>query len=234
MPIDQTGWTHANKAGRDGKDYEAYETRALHLAPIGRRLSWLSKDGKSRMPDYDPEHSRSHLQLLCLVGTTIKVADRHEIAYVAPAVVSVKGKGQTEAIKDALSTWGRSIDGLRVGMNAKGVPLFAWWMTIGTRGDADFVRMGTGSTTGEVTPVKALMATEKLTAEQMGARFIGRHTFALAADLLAQAMEWLAAWKTPNAALMPAGAADGGGNGGGGSYGTNVAEPPMDDSDIPF
>lgn len=235
VPIDQTGWTHAQKSGRDGKDYETYETRLLHLAPIGRRLSWLSKDGKSRMPEYDVDHSRSHLQLLCLVGCTVKLGTEQRIAYVAPAVVSVKGKGQTEAIRDALSMWGRSIDGLRAGMNARGVPLFAWWMTIGTRGDADFVKVGQGANSSEVTPVKALMASEKLTAEQMGARFIGKDTFALAADLLSQATEWLAAWKTAGPALRPAADTDNGDNsssgGGGSNYGEEVGPP---DDDIPF
>lgn len=232
--IDQTGWTKSTKSGRDNKDYSVYETRVLHLAPIGRRMSWITKDGKSRMPDYSPEHSRSHLQILCLVGCTVDTGSGKGIHCVGPGVISVKGKGQTEALNAAFAAWKRSIDSLRPAMNAKGLPLFSWWMTIGTRGEAEFESIGQGNTKSDITPLRALMADGKLELAHMAPRFIGKPNFDYALTLLDQSQEWLAAWKQP--AQMQAGAAEPtNGNGGGGGY----TEPPYqgaaeEEDDIPF
>lgn len=197
---DHTGWIKTERNSR-GKDYTVYETRHLHVAPIARRLSWVDKDGRSRTPDYDQVHRRSHLQVLALVGCTMDVGGQKHIECVAPAVLSVKGQGQTESLKEAFAKWSRAIDALRPQMNAKGLPLSSWWLTIGTRGDAEFKLMGKGKDTSEITPLRALLATEKLTAEQMGSRFVGPDNFKLAKQLFEEAQPWVEAWKTPSASL---------------------------------
>lgn len=191
-PLDQTGWLRTQKEGREGA-YTVYETRVLHMAPICKRFSWLSKDGKSRTPDYDAGHSRSHLQVLCLIG-----AQKPDgILYVAPAIVSVKGKGQTTALNNALKAWETQINANRQAMNAKGFPLFAWWQSIGTSGEPNFVSVGPSKDSSDITPVKAVMATDKLTPEQMGKRFVGPDCFQLAKILLQDAKPWREAWKSP-------------------------------------
>lgn len=198
LGLDHTGWIMTERDSREQKKYKTYETRSLHVAPICKRFSWISKDGKSRIPEYNTLHPRSHLQILALVGVTTHIGPTAEIAYVAPCILSVKGKGQTVALGEALMKWCRNIDALRTEMNAKGIPYFAWWQTIGTRGDTpEFQMMGSGKDKSAITPLRAIMATEKLTAEHMGKRFVGKELFALAADLAKQAEEWRNAWKTP-------------------------------------
>lgn len=241
--LDHTGWIRTDKDARGGKSYTVYETRSLHIAPIAKRLSWMDKEGRSRTPEYDDVHRRSHLQVLALVGCTQEVGGKFHIEYVSPAVLSVKGQGQTDALREATLKWSRAIDGLRSQMNARGLPLFSWWMTIGTRGEAEFKTMGKNKDVSEITPLRALMATETLTAEQMGLRFVGSDNFKLAAQLFEESTAWVNAWKSPNdltkpKLLDPQAAGQGGGCGPGeadDSVPANPGPPAYDeDPSIPF
>jgi len=185
------GWKLVEMQGEQDA-YTVYETRIIHVAPISYRLSWLSKDGRSRTPKYDDAHSRSHIQYLCLIGA----ADEGQMKYLCPGVISVKGKGQTEAIKSAFAVWRKAIDANRKEMNAQRLPLFSWWMTLGTSGDQpEFVSIGSGSQTSPITPIKAVMRVDKPDAAYISKRFIGAQNFATATQLFREAHDWLNAWK---------------------------------------
>lgn len=193
VPIEKLPWKLSEQQSNSGDEaYNVFESRVIHVAPIAYRLSWLSKDGKSRTPQYDESHSRSHLQYLCMIYTVIDNALR----YVCPGVISVKGKGQTEAIKASFATWKKSIDAVRREINAQGLPLSAFVLSIGTQGDKpEFQTIGQGNQTSDITPIKAVMSVEKADAEYIAKRFVGAGNFTKAAQMLKDSREWLDAWK---------------------------------------
>ena len=197
-PFDKLTWKKETQNEGMASAYDVYTSRVLNIAPIAWRMSWLDKEGKNRAPDFDQSHTRSHLQYLCLLGQVISDGDKKQVQLIAPAVISVKGFGQTRALKEALGAWRKVIDPLRGGMNAKKLPAYTWWLTIGTHGDQPtFETVGKGSQTNDITPLKAIILNDKPTAEWMGARFIGTENFVLATSLLKESQDWLKAWKQP-------------------------------------
>jgi hypothetical protein len=238
VPPEKTGWLLTDREG--DKSYKVYESRVLHLAPIAKRFSWLSKDGKTRTPEYDVGHPRSHLQILCLIGCTAKVNNETVIQYVAPGIVSAKGM-QSQELRNAFGRWSSVIDGLRGNMNAKGVPCCAWWQSIGTFGpEPNFMVVGSGANSNTITPLRAVMP-EKPTVEQMGKRFVGPDLFKLSKQLLEESSEWREAWKTAEAPRQRQEAPPDDGSGGGGGDSNDggydpgaMAPPPGRDGDIPF
>jgi hypothetical protein len=190
IPLDKVSWQRM-KMTADSGDYIVYETRALHLSIIGYRMSWLAKDGRSRVQNYDQNHTRSHVQYLAIVG----MASEGKIVPACVATVSVKGKAQTEAMKTSIAAWRKAIDAHRRELNVGKLPLAAFWVTIGTSGDKpDFVTVGKDRNTKEVTPMRAIIP-QGFTAENAAARFVGKETLRLGYDYLKQADEWLKAWK---------------------------------------
>jgi hypothetical protein len=191
VPIEKLPYLLTEQQGSD-EAYNVFETRVIHFAPLAYRMSWLSKDGRSRTPQYNETHGRSHLQYLGLLFSPVE----SEMRYVCPAVISVKGKGQTEAVKAALGAWKKVIDAVRKDINAVGLPLSAFCLSLGTTGDKpEFQAIGAGSQTSDITPIKAVMKVEKTDAEYISKRFIGAGNFTKAAQMLKEASDWLEAWK---------------------------------------
>ena len=206
--LDKLPWRKTEMQG-DRNSYFVYETRVIHIAPIAYRLSWVGED-RSRQPEYDARHTRSHTQYLCLVGVS---PDKQTpgVLYLCPAVVTVKGMYQSLAIKAALNDWGKLIHRFKADLKAQNLPPAAFWHSVGTMGQTpNFEQTKKGAI---VTPVKAVMIPETPTAEWLSGRFVGGANLAIGARLLKEAKDWLEAWKKPVASRIPA-----------------VDEPPMPDA----
>lgn len=197
VSLDKLPWRKTELQG-DRNTYTVYESRVIHIAPIAFRTSWVGED-RSRKPEYDPSHQRSHTQYLTLIGVKI---DNNPVQMLCPAVVTVKGMYQSLAIKTALNDWGKLIHRFKAELKAQNLPPAAFWHSIGTVGNtANFEQTKKGAI---VTPVKAVMIPDNPTAEWLAQRFVGGANLAIAVRLMKEAKDWLEAWKKPVASRLPA------------------------------
>lgn len=186
LPKFPDGWTSYNGVGREGNEYNAIGSRKITVALIKGRASWLNKDGKARSPVYTPEFSRRHLQYLALF---------YNPEFVIPVVITAKGY-QAQNVIESFGKWESAIKPFRKELNATTLPRCAFWMTIGTHGQApNYVKVGSDAQS-TITPIAPIIP-EKLTAEDVGKRFVGKANLLKCAELLEQATEWLNAWKQP-------------------------------------
>lgn len=189
LPTMPDGWQSYDAASREGREYAGLGTRKIVVAVIASRVSWISKDGKSRVPNHDPAHPRFHSQWLGLLLNS-------QPKYCVPVVLSAKGY-QVTNVRDAISDWEKAIRPFRKELNAQTLGRYAFWITLGTSGDKpNYKQVGPQGSQSPITPVTAIIP-EGLTAEMVGKRFIGKEALMKCVDMLAQAKEWLNAWKTP-------------------------------------
>lgn len=178
------GWVSYSGVGRENNEYNAIGYRKITIAVIKGRASWLSKDGKSRAPVYSPVFSRRHLQYLALM---------YQPDFVVPVVITAKGY-QAQNMTEAIGKWESAIKPFRKELNAIGLPRSAFWITVGTDGTKpNYVKVGSDAQS-TITPISAIIP-EGLTAEAVAKRFVGKANLMKCAELLAQAEEWLGAWK---------------------------------------
>lgn len=179
--------TYEGSSGQ--KTWNAIGTRKLIVSYIAKRESWVDKEGQSRKPKYDPQHSRRHLQVL--------VSLYANGGYYCPAVLTAKGF-QAGFVLEALQAWDKAIAPLKKEINATALPRSAFWLEIGTDGEKPEFREVGNSATSIVTPMIACGVAE-LTAEKLKKRYVGKDVLANNIKMLAEASEWLKAWSEPEA-----------------------------------
>lgn len=190
------GWTAYEGAGDKGS-WNGLAGRTLAACFIASRTRWIGQNGESG-PEYAPDKglTRRHMQSL-----TFAYSDGKPWGY---AVVTTKGY-QVNYLTEAIAAWGKAIAPHRKALNAVGLPLSAFALTVGTQGDEpNFVSVGKAATS-KITPLQAILPAE-LTAERVAQRFIGADRLRENAARLEQAREWLAAWKSAPAKPVDDGA----------------------------
>lgn len=193
LPTFPDGWTAYDAVSREGKEYASIGTRKIVVAVIANRVSWLTKDGKSRAPTYSQEFSRLHVQWLGLLLN-------NQPKYCVPVVFSAKGY-QVTNVREAIDKWEKAIRPFRKELNATGLGRYAFWISLGTAGDKpDFKKVGPAGKQSTITPITALIP-DGLTADLVSKRFIGKDALMKCSQMLDQAQDWLSAWKTPSAEM---------------------------------
>jgi hypothetical protein len=214
----------ADMTSKNGKQYLAYTTRLLVLAPISYRSCWMLGDGPAttRFSEYT-KGARHHVQLLALLAK--KTATAYEPW--GPVVLSAKGY-QAQNLLSAAKDWDKELSKVRK-EHAPKVPAWGFWMGVGTFGAEIKVEMvGQGSAKSPITPLR-LGTFKEYNLDLLKKFFVGKAALDSMADYLAQSQEWLGAWKKNN---VPA--TNGNGPAAPGPY----SEPPMPeeppDDQIPF
>lgn len=183
-------WQQVTISSRDGGEFEAYTTRSIVVAPIGKRLSWM-QDGK-RFTAYT-EGGRRHLQVLAYLADVRTENGVKEIRPWGPVVLTAKGY-QARNLLDAFSKWEKVTSPIRMKV-APGVPAWCFYMSIGTFGkDREAVQVGKPGAQSPITPITAFIP-DHLSIELVESLFVGNETASKMAYLQDQAGEWLNAWK---------------------------------------
>ena len=186
------GLTAAEIATRDGKDYAAYITRQIIVAPIAYRKRWISKDGHQTLPDYAPGF-RQHVQCLMALGDIDPALKK--VLFWGPAVITAKGF-QASYLIATLKEFEKHIESERR-KAAPAVPPNCFWRKIGTFGDKPNVKMvGPDGSQSPITPI-CVSLPDKLSAEKLAGLYVGKETVAEMVRLYSEATEWLAACKAP-------------------------------------
>lgn len=184
------GWSQVTIATRDGDEFEAFITRSLTVAPIGKRLSWLH-DGK-RSADY-VEGGRRHLQVLCYLAELRGENGSKQYAPWGPVVLTAKGY-QARNLLDAFAKWEKASAQVRWKV-APGVPAWCFYITLGTFGrERQTANVGKPGAQSPITPILPIIP-DKLNEQTLSSLFVGDEVAALMSDLQDQSQDWLRAWR---------------------------------------
>jgi len=184
--------TPADLTSRNGKEYKAYVTRHVFVAPISYRSAWVltnEQTGTTTRHGHYVEGARQHVQLLALMFS--KDSETQYSPW-GPVVLSAKGY-QAQKLMDAAKDWAKFLDKVRR-QHAPKIPPFGFLMCLGTFGaDLKTETVGKGAKSS-ITPL--VMATPKVAdLELLKKLYVGSGGLVLMADYLEQAKPWLEAWK---------------------------------------
>jgi hypothetical protein len=183
-------WKQVTIASRDGGEFEAYTTRSIFVAPIGKRLSWLH-DGK-RSAEY-VEGGRRHLQVLAYMAEGRGENGSKQFVPWGPVVLTAKGY-QARNLLDAFSRWEKATSIMRWKM-APGVPAWCFYMALGTFGkERQSVNVGKPGAQSPITPITVFIH-DRFNEDLLASLFVGNEVTAIMSDLQDQASDWLNAWR---------------------------------------
>lgn len=186
-------WKHVTIASRDGGEFEAYTTRNIIVAPIGKRESWL-QDGK-RSADY-VEGGRRHMQVLAYLAEGRGENGSKQFIPWGPVVLTAKGY-QARNLLDAFARWDKATAQIRWKI-APGVPAWCFYLSLGTFGkDRQVINVGKPGTQSPITPISAYIH-DRMTEELIASLFVGRQVAEQMSELQDQASDWLKAWQDSN------------------------------------
>ncbi len=183
-------WKHVTIASRDGDEYEAFTTRHLLVAPIGKRESWLVEGQRSA--NYI-EGGRRHLQVLAYMAEAQGENGAKQYIPWGPVVLTAKGY-QARNLLDAFVRWDKYTAPIRRKV-APGVPAWCFYLALGTFDkERHSLNVGKPGAQSPITPLSVYLP-ERLTEEMITNLFVGNEVAAIMADLQDQAAEWLNAWR---------------------------------------
>ncbi len=189
VPIPQD-WKQVTISSRDGNEYEAYTTRNIIVAPIGKRESWIV-EGK-RSAEYI-EGGRRHLQVLAYMAEARGENGAKVFVPWGPIVLTAKGY-QARNLLDAFNRWNKATASIRYKV-APGVPAWCFYLSLGTFGkERQAISVGKPGTQSPITPIGAYIP-ERFTEELITSLFVGEEVAAKMAELQDQASDWLSGWK---------------------------------------
>jgi hypothetical protein len=183
-------WKLVTIASRDGGEFEAYTSRTIVVAPVGKRISWLH-DGK-RSANYI-EGGRRHLQVLAYMAEARGGNGAKELLPWGPIVLTAKGY-QARNLLDAFARWDKATSQLRWRL-APGVPAWCFYLTLGTFGkERQPINVGKPGAQSPITPISAYIP-DRLNEDVLAGLFVGNEVAEVMSNLQDQATEWLNAWK---------------------------------------
>jgi hypothetical protein len=189
LPI-PADWKQVTIASRDGGEFEAFTTRNVIVAPIGKRVSWLF-DGK-RFADY-VEGGRRHVQVLAYLAEGRGENGSKQFVPWGPVVLTAKGY-QARNLLDAFVRWDKATSQIRWKISP-GVPAWCFYLSLGTFGkERQAVNVGKPGAQSPITPISVYVP-ERMSEDFIGSLFVGGQVAELMASLQDQAADWLKAWK---------------------------------------
>lgn len=185
-------WKQVTISSRDGGEFEAYTTRSIIIAPIGKRISWISEGRRST--GYI-DGARRHLQVLAYMAENRSENGSPHFEPWGPVVLTAKGY-QARNLLDAFSKWDKATSQIRWHV-APGIPAWCFYLSIGTFGkERQAVNVGKPGAQSPITPITCYIP-DKVSDELMSSLFVGEAVAEKMSQLQDQSGEWLKAWETP-------------------------------------
>lgn len=182
-------WKHETITTRDSKEFEGLTTRALIVAPILKRESWIGNNGR-RYTGY-VEGGRRHIQMLALMGERVEKAG---IQAWGPVVLTAKGY-QARNLLDALARWDKDTAKIRWS-KAPGIPAWLFWMGLGTFGnERQVINVGKPGAQSPITPIQLAEIKPEALERDLESLFVGNKVAQEMSDLADAAEPWRQAWK---------------------------------------
>jgi hypothetical protein len=179
---------------RQGKSIEILIGRAIIVAPVTSRVSWLSKDNRTRTPDFQ-EGSRRHVQLMVVVADRAGKDAPNTIW--GSAILSAKGF-QAKNLLGLVDDWSRHTVDVRTKF-APGIPAYMFYMAVGTFGTKREVEMvGQGQNQSPITPITVFKP--EMTEAKLNGLFGGQPLLDEIARLQSISGAWVQSWGTATTA----------------------------------
>jgi hypothetical protein len=183
-------WKQVTISSRDGGEFEAFTTRNVIVAPIGKRESWLY-DGK-RFSAY-VEGGRRHLQVLAYLAEAKGENGSKQFVPWGPVVLTAKGY-QARNLQDAFARWDKATSQIRWKI-APGIPAWCFYLSLGTFGrERQALNVGKPGAQSPITPISVYVP-DRMTDEFVSNLFVGSPVAEQMSALQDQATDWLKAWK---------------------------------------
>ncbi len=183
-------WKLVTISSRDGGEFDAYTARSVVVAPIGKRISWLS-DGK-RHSEYI-EGGRRHLQVLAYLAESRGENGNRQFFPWGPVVLTAKGY-QARNLLDAFARWDKATSQIRWKISP-GVPAWCFYLSLGTFGkERQVINVGKPGAQSPITPITAYIP-DRINEDLISSLFVGSEITQQMSTLQDQASEWLKAWK---------------------------------------
>lgn len=194
------GFIQTEFVSRKGDSVPVYSTRAIVMVPLAYRVAWVPKRDNGgfgvRYTSYQ-QGTSMHVQLLALLSTTTPEKTYRPWG---PVILSAKAY-QAGYLLDAVKGWQKLVQPVLKKIGSK-TPSSAFWMGVGTFGEFNQKMVGKVEQS-PITPIQ-LFQPPTIDVELLKKIFVGVDTVASMTDYIAQAAEWLQAWKTPQTApVMP-------------------------------
>jgi hypothetical protein len=182
-PLAQT-WKLYDDAD-DKESWQAFGHRVAHVALLANRKRWGDKQGNYSPFPVKGVFTSAHRQDLAMLFDGQ--------SYSCPVVLTTKG-WQATYLQDSLNLWKKVIDGYNTDHKSR-FPLAAFVISLGSADKTPVLNtVGSGKDTKTINPIQAAFPPE-LTDDVLEKRYIGAKNFAIAAQLVAQAKDWLGEWK---------------------------------------
>jgi hypothetical protein len=183
-------WKLVTISSRDGGEFDAYTSRSVIVAPIGKRISWLF-DGKRHI-EY-VEGGRRHLQVLAYLSESRGENGNRQFAPWGPVVLTAKGY-QARNLLDAFARWDKATSQIRWKI-APGVPAWCFNLSLGTFGkERQVINVGKPGAQSPITPITAYIP-DRINEDLLSSLFVGNEIAQQMSTLQDQAGEWLKAWQ---------------------------------------
>lgn len=209
---------------------EVWTARAVPVALVYARQSWLSTQPALRRSVKYFEGARRHVHALVILGERPNPKEA-KISIWGPALLSAKGY-QAKRLVDAFDEWSSATAAFRREVRPTGeLPASLFWAVIGTFGP-EFKQetVGKGANTSPITPIGCHMLPD-VNQASMGALFGGEELAKALVDHGRDAKQWKENW----AEFDPDDAAVGSyGNGQQGGGSSNFQDRQPYDDEIPF
>jgi hypothetical protein len=158
------------------QDYEAYTSRVLHAAVIGRRERWIE------------EKSQSHLQVLAMLASY----DKKTYTPWSINVLTVRGNA-AKFLKNALADWNSKTTAARRKV-ANGLHSNFFFITIGTFGQTVLTKT-VGKEAQRTITYPVSWYPDDISPEYLRSAFVGNDIAERMAATAAVCSDWLIAWK---------------------------------------
>lgn len=193
------GFIQTEFVTRKGDSVPVYSARAIVMAPLAYRVAWVPKRDNGgfgvRYTSYQ-QGTSMHVQMLALLSTTTPEKTYRPWG---PVILSAKAY-QAGYLLDTVKIWQKLVLPVLKKIGSK-TPASAFWMGIGTFGEFNQKMVGKVEQS-PITPIQ-LFQPPTVDINLLKKIFVGVDTVASMTDYIAQAAEWLQAWKTPQASPAP-------------------------------
>lgn len=167
---------------QQGELIDIYATRSVIVAPVVKRVIWITKDG-DRTNDFI-KGARQHVQVLAILADSA-------FNIWGPVILSAKGF-QAKNLLESFTTWQRHTAVIRA-KEAQGIPAWLFFSAIGTFGkDRKQEMVGGGDKKSAITPIDTYLP--EMTADMLGKLYGGETLANMIVDLNEKADEWRKAW----------------------------------------
>lgn len=184
----------------DPRNEDPFYTEAantgVNVAIIKGRSRWIQNGTGLTLMSYPKDGTKARKHLQYLAGLFVSSKEKPEGEFRGMCLLTAKGL-QVDNLTKAVKTWHTAIRRLTANTDYADYPRAAWIISLGVETTKpNFVTVGSGRDTSEITPIVARLPKADLTLDLLlKNRLVSDATAEFMADRAGEALEWFDAWR---------------------------------------